>query len=153
MFDSSVQGPLGLSPTTLDVRVTMRNAAAAKGEVVKFDITASDGEVSTANVGASNSIFSNVIPATHPPTVGSFHAVCLEAIAENATGMVRVRGIVDALGGDTSTIGVVLTVNAQGELETTSTAADLVVAHALETLSDGGLHSVLFNGLGYGDIG
>jgi hypothetical protein len=153
MFDSSIQGPLGLSPTTLDVRVTMRNDSVVKGQVVKFDITASDGEVTTADVGASNSIFSNVIDATHPPLVGSIHAVCLEAIAENATGMVRVRGIVDALGGDGSTIGGLLTVNADGELEAPATAADLIVGHALQTLANATLGSVLFNGLGYGDLG
>tara|TARA_R100001082_G_C4272572_1_gene120387 strand:- start:101 stop:562 length:462 start_codon:yes stop_codon:yes gene_type:complete len=152
MFEPSVQAPLGLTPTNLDVRVTMRNAAAAKGEVVKFDLTASDSLVSTTVVGASDSIYANVIPATHPPTTGTIHAVCLEAITENATGKVRIRGVVDALGGDTSTIGVILTVNADGELETTSTEADTVLALALQTMANATLGSVLFNGEGFGNF-
>ena len=152
MFSSSIQAPLGLSPTTLDVRVTMRNAAAAVGEVVKFDLGASDGKVSSNAVGASDGVFANTIEATHPATAGTIHAVCLEAIAEDATGMVRVRGIVDALGGDTTARGGVLTVDANGNLEIANTASDLVIGVALEALTDGGLHSVLFDGTGMGTV-
>tara|TARA_R110002110_G_scaffold70099_5_gene188562 strand:- start:525 stop:983 length:459 start_codon:yes stop_codon:yes gene_type:complete len=150
MFSSSVQAPLGLSPTTLDVRITMRNAAAAIGEVVKFDLGASDGLVSSNAVGASDGVFANTIEATHPAVAGTIHGVCLEAIAENATGMVRVRGIVDALGGDTTARGGVCTVDATGELVIAGTASDLVIAVVLEALTDGVLHPVLFDGTGMG---
>ena len=153
MFDTSVQGPYGLTPKNLDVRVSARAGALAKGRVVKFDITASDAGTTTAAVGGSGSIFANVIAATHPPLVGSFHCVLLEDIADDGTGMARVRGIVDALGGDASTIGLLLTVNADGELEAPATAADLVVGIALETLANATLGSVLFNGEGFGDLG
>ena len=153
MFDASVQNPLGLSPSTLDVRVTARGGAKNKGEVVKFDLTASDGDVSSATVGASDSIWANVIEAAHPPITGTLHGVCLEDIADNATGKVRFRGVVKALGGDTSTIGVALTTEATtGELIATTTETDVVLAIALETLADGSLKSVLFNGAGFGNV-
>ena len=152
MFDASVQSPNGLTPTNLDVRVTARGGALAKGRVVKFDLTASETEVSTAVVGATDSIFSNVIAAAHPPLTGTLHCVLLEDIADDATGMARFRGVVDALGGDGSTIGVARTVNADGELEATTTETDVVLGIALETLSNATLGSVLFNGAGYGNV-
>ena len=153
MFDASVQNPLGLSPSTLDVRVTARGGAKNKGEVVKFDLTASDGDVSSATVGASDSIWANVIEAAHPPTTGTLHAVCLEDIADDATGMVRFRGIVQALGGDTTAIGVPCTCEATtGELIATTTSVDVVLALPMEALTDGNLHSVYFNGAGFGHV-
>jgi len=153
MFNAPAQGPSGLTPTSLDVRVTARGGAKNKGEVVKFDLTASDAAVSSAVIGASDSIFANVIEAAHPPITGTLHAVCLEDIADDATGMVRFRGVVDALGGDTSTIGTALTCEATtGELIATTTETDVVLAVALETLADGSLKSVLFNGAGFGNV-
>ena len=152
MFDVSIQNPLGLTPTNLDVRVTARGGALAKGREVKFDLTASDAAVASAVVGASDSIFSNVIAAAHPPVTGTLHCVLLEDIADDASGMARFRGVVKALGGDTSTIGVKLTVNADGELETSSTDDDMILGVALETLADGSLKSVLFNGAGLGSV-
>ena len=152
MFEASVQSPNGLTPSTLDVRVTARGGAKNKGEVVKFDLTASDAAVSTASVGSTDSIWANVIEAAHPPTTGTLHGVCLEDIADDATGMVRFRGVVQALGGDTSTIGVALTCEATtGELIATTTETDVVLAIALETLADGSLKNVLFNGAGFGN--
>ena len=64
----------------------------------------------------------------------------------------RFHGVVDALGGDTSTIGVALTVNADGELEATTAETDVVLGLALETLANATLGSVLFNGAGYGNV-
>ena len=67
--------------------------------------------------------------------------------------MVRFRGVVQALGGDTSTIGVALTTEAtSGELIATTTETDVVLAIALETLADATLGSVLFNGAGFGNV-
>ncbi|QDP54752.1 MAG: hypothetical protein GOVbin2833_41 [Prokaryotic dsDNA virus sp.] len=152
MFDTPIQTTLGLSPTTLDVTITMRNAAAVVGEVVKFDLGASDDLVTTNDVGSSAGVFANCIEASHPATAGTVHGVCLEAIAENATGKVRVRGIVDALGGDTTARGGVLTVDGNGNLEIANTASDLVIAVALEALEDGVLKSVLFDGTGMGTV-
>ena len=153
MFDASVQSPYGLSPTNLDVRVTARGGAKNKGEVVKFDLTASDAGTSSAVVGATDSIFANVIEAAHPPITGTLHGVCLEDIADDGGGMVRFRGVVEALGGDTSTIGVALTCEATtGELIATTTETDVVLAIALETLADGSLKNVLFNGAGFGNV-
>jgi hypothetical protein len=153
MFDASVQSPNGLTPTNLDVRVTARGGAKNKGEVVKFDLTASDAAVSTAVVGATDGIFANVIEAAHPPITGQLHGVCLEDIADDTTGMVRFRGVVQALGGDTSTIGLALTTEAtSGELIATTTETDVVLAIALETLADATLGSVLFNGAGFGNV-
>jgi len=153
MFKASVQSPYGLTPTVIDVRVTARGGAKNKGEVVKFDLAASDAGTSTANVGATDSIFANVIEAAHPPITGQLHGVCLEDIADDGEGMVRFQGIVDALGGDTSTIGTALTTEATtGELIATTTETDVVLAVALGTLTDGGLHSVLFNGQGFGNV-
>ena len=153
MFEACVQGPNGLTPSTLDVRVTARGGAKNKGEVVKFDLTASDAAVSTATVGSTDGIWANVIEAAHPPTTGTLHAVCLEDIADDATGMVRVRGIVQALGGDTTAIGVPCTCEAtSGELIATTTETDVVLALPLEALADGVLKSVYFNGAGFGNV-
>ena len=67
--------------------------------------------------------------------------------------MVRFQGIVDALGGDTSAIGAPCTVEATtGEIIGTTTETDVVLALPLEALTDGGLHSVLFNGAGFGNV-
>jgi len=155
MFDASVQGPLGLTPSTLDVRVTARGGAKNKGEVVKFGTlaTTSDAAITDTVVGSSTSIWANVIEAAHPPITGQLHAVCLEDIADDATGMVRFRGIVKALGGDTSAIGVPCTCEATtGELIATTTSVDVVLALPMEALTDGNLHSVYFNGAGFGHV-
>tara|TARA_R110002124_G_C8614130_1_gene485644 strand:+ start:81 stop:548 length:468 start_codon:yes stop_codon:yes gene_type:complete len=155
MFQSSIQGPLGLTPTVIDVRVTARGGAKVKGEVVKFGTlaTTSDAAITTTAVGSKTSIFSNVIESAANPTTGELHGVCLEAIADDAEGMVRFQGVVDALGGDTSAIGVATTVEgASGELIATTTETDVVLALPLVALTNGGLHSVLFNGAGFGNV-
>ena len=155
MFEACVQGPNGLTPSTLDVRVTARGGAKNKGEVVKFGTlaTTSDAAITDTVVGSSTSIWANVIEAAHPPITGQLHAVCLEDIADDATGMVRVRGIGQALGGDTTAIGVPCTCEATtGELIATTTAQDVVLAIPLETLADATLKSVYFNGAGFGQV-
>lgn len=155
MFKASVQSPYGLTPTVIDVRVTARGGAKNKGEVVKFGTlaTSSDAAITDTAVGSKTSIFSNVIEAAHPPITGQLHGVCLEDIADDGEGMVRFQGIVDALGGDTSAIGVPCTVEGtSGELIGTTTETDVVLALPLEALTNGGLHSVLFNGAGFGNV-
>lgn len=87
----------GLQIQNIDVRVIMRGGAAAVGDVLQFDLSAEDGDVSTVDIGSDTSIFRNVsAPTATGVAGGSWNCVALEAIADNAEGLVRVFGICQA---------------------------------------------------------
>jgi len=159
LFTPGVKGPLGLQPSKYDVEVTMRGAAASVGEVLVFDFTATDAATTiTADgvtaAGATTSIYSNVRNAsitTDTDYADGIRVFCvaLEAIADDAQGMVRVWGEVDALvlNGVVLVVGGGLTPNAAGQLVLTPTG-ERATAMAL-TAGDPGatiVQKVLFDG-------
>ncbi len=94
MIISRNMPPLGYQVEEWDVRVTARGEAFVLGDVVVFDMSASDGDVSTIVSGDENSIFANVIGvvAASRSQPGWTVGVCLEAIADNGEGRVRIHG-------------------------------------------------------------
>ena len=86
----------GLCPANWDVYVTKRGGAAAKGDVVMFDLANADTATTNNTLGGLASGWKNVIEPTTALEEKGIFAVALEAIADDAEGWVRVYGIVDA---------------------------------------------------------
>ena len=79
--------------------------------------------------------------------------VLLSTTANGAKGMVRIQGIVDAMGGDTAALGSGLQAGTDGEL-VEATTVEKCVAFNLETNADGVRKKVIFDGLsGFGVSG
>jgi len=94
----------GFAPINRDVVVTNRSGGAlAVGDVVEFDLdTAASDEAETTTTlpytAEGTSAYNNVVAPTATGFVdgGCAGAVVLEAIADNATGLVRLEGVVQA---------------------------------------------------------
>jgi len=145
---SPTQSPLGLQFAKEDV-VLVADAAVTKGQVCKLTLD------------TSNLVFDAATPAAAADAeltaAGkfNFYGVALEDIAITKKGSFRLKGKVEALGGDTSIALTALTCDAAGALHAApvdpgadTNSSFRTFAVALETLSDGGLHNVIFDGLG-----
>ncbi|UCC71263.1 MAG: hypothetical protein JSV86_12820 [Gemmatimonadota bacterium] len=146
--------PLGLQPDVEKVRVINRSAATrAVGDVVMFDLEATDGDVSTFRPGDENSIFANVIlPATAGLRNGWF-AIVTEGGADNAEMTVAIRGVVKANVSGLNAAALtdeLAAVNGQDTLDSDAVAAgERVIGRPLETTAGGTEEQiyVLFNGI------
>ena len=151
-FGLNIKGPLGLTVGEPEwVYAYHRGGAGTKGQVVEFDITAARSDHVTASVnlnGGSTQPFSNVIATTETGTETPYYhifGVLMEDIADDAMGKVCVRGRVQALRGDTATIGTALRLDTGGTLQAAANGT-YAVAIALETGVDGSIGWVLFDG-------
>jgi hypothetical protein len=135
----------------------MRNSDGVEGQCVYFDLAASDGEVTAAVAfGGTTNPTSNVIAATADHDGGQVSQVIwligilAEDIAENQEGWCYIRGVIRALGGDTSAAGVGLSPGAGSEL-VANMVNSRIVAISLETMANATLKWVAFNGMeGFG---
>lgn len=157
-FSPSSQNPLGLHPGRAEkVRVKMRGSAGLIGNVVYFDLAASDGSVTAStNFGAATNPTSNVVLATSDHDGTSALAahfllgVLAEGIADDAEGWCYIRGVIKALGADTSAAGTSLAPVTGSEMGLAVTNAK-VTGISLETMADATLKWIAFNGIeGFG---
>jgi len=133
-------------------------AATGAGEVVMFDLAQSATEVDNGTPGSSdsdgnNSGYNNYIdPAITSPAVKHYiYGIALEAIADNATGPVLVKGRVVAAVAAATVAGTALVANADGEMDVTAGTADAKVIAIAEEADVSNLASVLFDGVhGFG---
>lgn len=152
LFGPSAQNPLGLHPGRRErCRVKMRGSAGSKGQVVAFDLTASDAAVTAStNFGGATDPTANVILTTatgFQSTAIEFCAILDEDIADDGEGWATYRGVVQALGGDTSAAKTGLTPGTGSELIAQVDNGTRCIAVALETLADGELKWVAFDGI------
>ena len=147
------QSPLGLQFVKEDVILS------ADSDILK-------GQVCVLTLDATNLVFDAAAPAI--AATGEFSAagqfqffgVALEDIATGKKGSFRLRGKVEALGGDTSAASTGLSVGAGSELvaapfdpNANANKVVRVLAVNLEQLADGVLKEVIFDGLnGFGLI-
>lgn len=103
LFDTSCQNPLGLHPGPVEkVRAYARGGAITKGMVVRFDVGATDGDVTAAvTFGGASNPTSNILAATsshngYQTTLVYLYGVAMEAIANDGQGWVCIRGLVQA---------------------------------------------------------
>ena len=145
---SPTQSPLGLQFVKEDV-VLVADAAVTKGQVCKLTLD------------STNLVFDAATPAVaadaelDAASKFNFYGVALEDIAINKKGSFRVKGKVEAKGGDTSAVSTALTCDAAGALHAAPVdpGADTdssfrILAVNLEALTDGDLKTVIFDGLG-----
>lgn len=158
LFSPSSQNPLGLHPGRAEkVRVKMRGGAGSRGNTVRFVLLASDDAAVTASTsfGASTDPTANVLLATgshtgKETTTVYLYGILAEDIADDGEGWCYIRGVVQALGGDTSAAGLGLTPGTGSELVVIGDE-DRCIAIALETMADGELKWVIFDGInGFG---
>lgn len=154
LFGTSSQNPLGLNAGQQEkVRVTLRGGSSAlKGSLVRFDLAASDGGTTAGvNFGLSTSPTANVLPATnshngYQTTALYLYGVLDQDLADDGVGWCIVRGVCQALGGDTSAAGVGLAAGASSELVAVTDEVRCI-AIALETMADATLKWVVFDGI------
>jgi len=161
IIDTGVSHPRGIAPASnFDVWVFNRSGATlAVGDVVQFDMNQSQAETTSVVEGAEASIWANVIDPVATATgvgigAGSFYAVALESIADNAEGKVRVRGkcqaYVIAASGSVA-IGDPLVCAASNNLDLIEAAGEPYHAIALSaatTPTARTLIDVMFDGIG-----
>ena len=124
-------------------------------------------QVDTTSTEAAFEIFDAadvaVVADAEVGTAGDFKffGVALEDIASGSKGQFRLKGRVEAKGGDTAAIGTPLTCDAAGALHTATlnppADADgglrVIAVSAFQALTNGGLHPVLFDGInGFGIV-
>lgn len=109
------------------------SANIAKGAIVECTLTAlepdDDQEVKLA-LGADAGIY----------------AVALEAVAAGKRGLFCLSGKVECLGGDTSAAGTAIMPESGGEAIAWVAGGTVSVGFTVDALTDGALHTVLFNG-------
>ena len=97
-------GPTGVWIAQKDVLVRARGAAFSKGDVVAIDPTAAntaieaDSDVTSGSNGTTTSVMASVVTPASTNIRGELFAVfgvCLEDIADEADGLVRIQGHVD----------------------------------------------------------
>ena len=100
IFSTGVQNPNGLHNGTSErVRVIMRGGAGEKGQIVRFDFGASDGDVNLGfNNAEADAPARNVLAATGDHAAGYILAVLEEDIADDAEGVAVIRGRVQIQG-------------------------------------------------------
>lgn len=154
LLDSSVRPPFGFGQgQTEKVWCTMRASSGAKGQLVYFDLVAGDGAVTAStNFGNKTNPTANVLLATnsHDGTgdqTAFLYGVLAQALADDASGWVIVRGVCQALGGDTSGAGEALCPGAGSELIIPASDSSNICAIALETMANATLKWVMFDGI------
>lgn len=153
LFSPSSQNPLGIHPGRAEkVRVVMRGSAGVKGNIVYFDLAAADAAVTAAVAfGGATNPTANVLLATgthegKDTLTQWLFGILAEDIADDVQGFCYIRGIVQALGGDSANPGVGLKPSTGSEL-LTSTTETTVVAISLETMANATLKWVIFDGI------
>lgn len=147
--------PIGLPQGKLEwCYATMRGSAGSKGNWVYFDIPAGDaGTTASTDFGKTTSPTANVLlaTATHNGvgTAGWITGVLLEDCADDAVVKVAYRGKVQALGGDTTAVGLKVAPDA------TSRSALIITKGGapglmLETNAAGALKWILLDGTNWG---
>lgn len=122
LFKTDSQNPLGLNKSSPEIcRATMRGGAGIKGQIVYFDIPAGDGgTTASTNFGAATSPTANVLlaTATHNGvgTAGWITGVLMDDVADDQQVNVCYRGVVQALGGDTTAVGLKVAPDATSRL-------------------------------------
>ena len=153
-FDMNVRSPLGLTVGQPEwVFAYHRGGTGNKGEVVEFDLTASDGDVTASTYldGESSRPFCNVIATTQTGAATPYwhiFGVLMEDAVDNQKVKVCVRGRVQALGGEAVDPATALILTTAGEL-IAATDNTYAVGMALETLANATLGWILFDGLNW----
>jgi hypothetical protein len=153
------QGPLGASFANEDV-VLVADAAITKGQVCKLTLNTTSTEAAFEIFDAADVA---VVADAEVGAAGDFKffGVALEDISSGSKGQFRLKGRVEAKGGDTAAIGTPLTCDAAGALHTATlnppADADgglrVIAVSAFQALTDGALHPVLFDGInGFGIV-
>ena len=163
ILSSSVNNPLGVHPGTAE-QVRMYNREGAKinqGACCLIDFTLTSTEATDATVfGQTKSGGSNVILADDALDDGGqttkmpLYCVAVADVEDNALGYFYIRGVIQALTGDTAAAGQGLSCEPSGAGELIKIIDNArCIAVALETGVDGSLKWVLFNGIeGFGTI-
>jgi hypothetical protein len=136
-------GPgLGIFPTSINARVTVRGGNGLKGDVYAFDLVASDAATTSAVVGNAASIWANVVPPTaamvlaQDPTV---FCVLLEDVNDDKVGNACIYGIVDKafiIGATGSAaLGTDLVVTTAKNLDIVEATGEHIAGIALETVT------------------
>ena len=86
----------GLRDEALDVLVVARGGNKARGDLVEFDFAQADAATSTVTLGLATSVWVNVVTPTSGGLKTGIHAICLEAIADDDYGWVRIVGRTEA---------------------------------------------------------
>lgn len=158
LFKSSTQNPYGLNRSSPElVWVTLRGGSSAlKGSLVRFDIGSSDGGTTASTAfGNASSPTANVLPATGSHTSADdpliyLYAVLMQDLADDQSGWACIRGVVQALGGDTSAAGTQCTAGTGSEM-TAAATKQRVIGFPLETSADATLKWFVFDGInGFG---
>ncbi len=131
---------IGWESPTLDIRVVARGGAKSRGAVVEFDFAQGDAATSTVTLGATTSVFVNVVAPTAAGIISGIHAVLLEDIGDDEFGWVRVKGRVEAMvekssGADDVDTGAGCIGTTSGTLDNALTADAKYLGMALGTLS------------------
>ena len=152
MITTPTQGGVGYSTHNCDVRVVARGASFSKGNLVEFDMAASDANVDTHKFGREDSIFSNVItPTSTANEGGKILAVCLEDIAQNQKGKVRLCGTVEAILPGGEAVGDRLAAAGSGVAFEGPSAGDRYIARVVGATVVGAYRLIDFDGLhGFG---
>ena len=145
LFSAPVRGPqattLGIDPQNIDVKVTMRGGTAAAGDVLVFDLDATDAAVTSGVPGTMASIWSNVRAAAAAEIAGqssAFVCVALEAMADDAEGMVRIHGIVDAFvigAAGSMAVGTQLVLAASNNADIVQATGERIIGIGLEAVA------------------
>lgn len=153
LFSTQSQNPIGLNRSQPEcVYAYMRGGAGTKGQIVRFDLAASHAAVTAStNFGGPTNPTSNVLAATNThngfqTTTIYLYGILMEDIADNTLGRVCIRGVVQAIGGDTSGAGVGLAAGAGSRLVAVTDEVRCC-AIALEPMANGALKWVLFDGI------
>lgn len=123
LFDTTSQPPLGLQAKQQQrVRVICRGGAGEKGQIWRFDLAGSDGDVTAGKMidGKNDSPTANVLAATNSHAFGHIYVVLDEAIADDAEGWAVLRGLVQvqATGATSPNVGTYFTVGASSRAVT-----------------------------------
>lgn len=150
----------GIQPETCDIRVTSRcGAAITAGSVVQLDLGSTATEALSTNFrpGTADGPLTTIVDpvAGDVDTVGfryGIFAIALEDIADNADGMVRLRGYVGNANVDGATVpgaGLIAAANNQLDIAVGTSAAK-VIGIALQTDASS-VAAIIFNGVeGFG---
>lgn len=127
------------------------------GELVMFDLAQSATEVDNSTPGSSdadgsNSAYNNYInPSIAAGQRAYIFGIALEAIADNATGSIQVRGRCTAKVAAATVAGSLLVGNADGEMDIAAGTGDSKVLAIAEGADTANQAPVLFDGLaGFG---
>lgn len=136
------QSGFGWSSDVLDVRVVARGGAKTRGDLVQFDLdwANKDAATTTATLGATTSVHVNVVTPTAAGIILHPMGICLEDIADDGYGWIRVKGTVEAKvekssGADNINTGAGCIGTTSGTLDNALTADARYLAMALGALS------------------